>query len=73
MMLHECSCCEGTGEVDYYLEFVPEHYDAVYKSDGEKHECPECKGKGEVDWCQCSVWEPSECLCGAWDDADVNE
>lgn len=59
-MKHECVCCHGTG------------YQA-YKFPDPPIMCDECNGNGELEECQCCAYEPSECICGAWDDIDLNK
>lgn len=64
-MKHECIACCGNGhkiEIDQYGDVY------IYNE-----KCESCKGNGELEECQCCAYEPSECVCGAWDDIDLNE
>jgi len=72
-MMHPCVACDGTGKVNFYISYEDPHHDGYYISDGELHNCLECSGTGELEGCQCSARNPYECMCGAWDDVDLDE
>lgn len=67
MGLHTCLHCDGSGELDayYYGNAQEEGIDFI--------SCEGCDGKGELTECQCCAYEPFECICGAWDDVDIDE
>lgn len=67
MALHTCMYCDGNGELDAY------HHGNAQEEGIDFISCEGCKGMGELVECQCSAFEPNECICGAWDDVDVDE
>jgi len=71
MARHDCIRCEGIGKLDYYISY--ETGVDTYIEDGKLHDCWECSGEGTVDYCQCCAYEPFECICGAWDDVDLDD
>lgn len=64
MSLHDCLYCNGNGK--FIVHETGTIGDSVI-------ECPACDGKGQLRECQCSAFEPFECICGAWDDVDIDE
>lgn len=56
--------CDNGDEIEYDLEDNP-------IKTGSK--CQTCKGTGKVeDGCYCAARSPGECMCGAWDDVDMD-
>ena len=59
--MRTCFACNGTKEVVYSEDELPEP-------------CDTCNASGEVeDTCYCAAREPFECCCGGWDDVDLDE
>lgn len=67
MSLHDCMYCDGTGKLDASNMTSPD------ETTNEFVECGGCDGKGQLEECQCSAYEPLECICGAWNDIDLDE
>lgn len=67
MGLHDCLYCDGTGTLDASNMAAPDENTVYY------FQCQACEGKGQLEECQCCAYEPLECICGAWDDVDLDE